>query len=147
MGLWEMIWNIPKDYTIGDEFRWGNSLVVLFITQRSLLLGLPLALMVLGFLWQRFFGSQSAPSRSKKSGFLGLPSKTALPLFVVGFLAGTLPFVHAHSLAVLFVVSAFWFFFSRDRWKEWITFGAGVAVIAVPELLWLMSGSATLRSA
>ena len=38
--LWEVLWQLPRDYTIGDKFRWVNSMVVLFITQRSLLLGI-----------------------------------------------------------------------------------------------------------
>ena len=30
-----------------------------------------------------------------------------------------------------------------EKWREWIAFGVGVAVVAVPELVWAMSGSAT----
>ena len=41
-GFFEFLNAIPKDYTIGDEFRWGNSLTTLFLTQRSLLLGMPI---------------------------------------------------------------------------------------------------------
>jgi hypothetical protein len=43
----------------------------------------------------------------------------------------------------LFVVSAFLFFFRLDKWREWFAFGAGVTVVAVPELIWAMTGSAT----
>ena len=63
--------------------------------------------------------------------------------FFVGLLAGTLPLIHVHSLVVLFVVSAFLFFFRSGRWREWIAFGAGVSIVAVPELIWAMTGSAT----
>jgi hypothetical protein len=57
-----------------------------------------------------------------------------------------LPLIHLHSLVVLFVVAAFLFFFRIERWREWIAFGLGVSIIAVPELLWSMAGSATRTS-
>ena len=34
-GFFDLLWNLPRDYTIGEKFRWGNSLVVLFVTQRE----------------------------------------------------------------------------------------------------------------
>ncbi|MBV9217134.1 MAG: hypothetical protein JO053_13270, partial [Acidobacteria bacterium] len=46
--------HLTADYTIGTDYRWGNSLVVLFMTQRSLLLGMPLTIIVLGWLWKTF---------------------------------------------------------------------------------------------
>jgi hypothetical protein len=61
-------------------------------------------------------------------------------------LAGTLPLIHVHSLAVLFLVCAILFFFSLEKWKEWIAFGVAVSIIAVPELIWVMTGSATRLS-
>ena len=132
------IWHLPKDYTIGDHFRWGNSMVVLFITQRSLLLGMPLAVLVLGYLW-KVFATENTESAEERS---------ALPLFpfspvLLGLLAGMLPLIHLHSLAALFVVTGFLFVMQPAKWKSWIMFGVGVAVIAIPELLWSMSGSAT----
>lgn len=53
-GLWDVLWHLPQDYTINKDFRWGNSMVVLFMTQRSLLLGMPIVLLVLGYLWKVF---------------------------------------------------------------------------------------------
>src|SRR5205085_3612318 len=53
-GIYDFIWHLPKDYTINDNFRWGNPMVVLFITQRSLLLGMPLTILILGYLWRVF---------------------------------------------------------------------------------------------
>jgi hypothetical protein len=57
-------------------------------------------------------------------------------------LAGTLPLIHLHSLAVLFIVGVFLFILKPERWREWIAFGVGTAIIAVPELWWSMAGSA-----
>lgn len=131
-GLVEFLGQLPKDYTIGDEFRWGNSLMTLFVTQRSLLLGLPLTVVVLGFLWKLF--STDAPE-----------ANTAVPIVpvIVGLVAGMLPLVHLHSLAVLFVVTGVLFFLRLDRWREWLAFGAGVCIVAVPELIWSVTGSAS----
>lgn len=131
------IWHLPKDYTIGDHFRWGNSMVVLFITQRSLLLGMPLAVLVLGYLWKVF--ATESPEEDEAAPSL-LNSSTPL---LLGLLAGMLPLIHLHSLAALFVVTGFLFVMQPAKWKTWIMFGVGVAVIAIPELLWSMSGSAS----
>ena len=142
------LWKLPEDYTIGDKFRWGNSLVVLFITQRSLLLGMPLTIIVLHKLWEIFAGENTAKQREAGNGNEPNGKEFSifhfpLSIFLVGLLAGTLPLIHAHSLAVLFIVSAFLFFFRLDKWREWLTFGAGVSIIAIPQLVWAMTGSAT----
>lgn len=137
-GLFDFLWALPRDYTIGDDFRWGNSLVVLFITQRSLLLGMPLTIIVLGFLW-RVFQDKSIDTGAGKIVKI---SDLALP-FAIGLLAGALPLIHLHSLAVLFVVTAFLFFMRPALWKVWTAFGVGVSIIAIPELAWSMTDSAT----
>jgi hypothetical protein len=129
----DLLWQLPRDYTIGEQFRWGNSMVVLFITQRSLLLGMPIAILVLGYLWKVFTGGD--PDASGLSPLLRP--------FLFGLVAGTLPLIHLHSLAALFVVTAFLFALRPARWKLWIAFGAGVCVIAVPELIWSITGSAS----
>jgi len=138
MGSTDGLWNLTKDYTIGDEFRWGNSLITLFLTQRSLLLGMPISLIVLGFLWS-VFATEKTEDESPQ--MLDL-----VPAFMLGLLAGLLPLVHLHSLAVIFVVSAFILAMKRNRWRELIAFAIGVCIIAIPELLWSMSGSATRAS-
>lgn len=143
-GLWELIWQLPRDYTIGDKFRWGNSLVVLFITQRSLLLGMPITLLVLGYLWRVFVPAVDEAGESKTPD--GPAAAALVKPFVVGVLAGMLPLIHLHSLAVLFVVTAVCFLFRPEKWRDWIAFGIGVSLIAVPELAWSMAGSASEAS-
>lgn len=133
-GVFDFLAHLPRDYTISDTFRWGNSMVVLFLTQRSLLLGMPLTILVLGWLWKAF----ATESTEEKFPFPPLP----LSPFLLGLLAGTLPLIHLHSLFVLFVVTAFLFAMQPAKWKTWVTFGVGVAVIAIPELVWSMSGTA-----
>jgi hypothetical protein len=144
-GIGEFLWHLPRDYTISDQFRWGNSMVTLFMTQRSLLLGMPLTLIALGYLWDVFTaGKEFYRDGQDKAGF----SIKGFPLagLAVGLLAGMLPLIHLHSLAVLFITGVFLFIFKPDRWREWTAFAVGVGIIAVPELLWTMSGSATRTS-
>ncbi len=150
-GLWEMLWQLPRDYTIGDKFRWGNSMVVLFITQRSLLLGMPITLLVLGYLWRVFAPAANVEPEGPAAddGHFaagGTAVKSLIKPFVIGLFTGMLPLIHLHSLAVLFAVTGCCFLFRPEKWREWIAFGVGVSLIAVPELAWSMSGSASKAS-
>lgn len=145
----DFIWNIPHDYTIGDgTFRWGNSMTTLFITQRSLLLGMPLTIIVLQKIRELFTVEKHEEKLNKDEHDKETSSISGFPfsIFLAGLLAGTLPLIHAHSLIVLFIVCSFLFILSPEKWREWIAFGIGVAVLAVPELLFAMSGSATKTS-
>lgn len=140
-GLFEFLQNLPKDYTIKPEgLRFGNSLVVLFMTQRGFLLGMPITLIVLTYLWKIFTKEDTEKTEERKSI---LHSSSFITSFFIGLLAGALPLIHVHSLFVLFIVSAFLFFLKLDKWCEWISFGLGVGIIAVPELIWSLTGSAT----
>jgi hypothetical protein len=147
--FFDLLAHLPKDYTIGDQFRWGNSMVVLFITQRSLLLGMPLTLIVLGYLW-KVFASKSTPVTEHTEKPTKIAASPRLPIsaspVLLGLLAGLLPLIHLHSLAVLFVVGVFLFILKPEKWMTWVLFAVGVGVIAVPELLWSISGSASETS-
>ena len=134
-GFFEFLNAIPKDYTIGDDLRWGNSLTTLFLTQRSLLLGMPITLLVLGFLWKVFAAEKGTEKAEGRADYV-------LPL-MFGVLAGTLPLIHLHSLAVLFVVTAVLMAWRPDRWRAFAVFGIGVCVVAVPELIWSATGTAS----
>lgn len=147
--FFDFLAHMTKDYTIGDPFRWGNSMVVLFITQRSLLLGMPLTLILLGYMWKVFATEHTEKSDSGSPRPRVSPSPRppfSLSPLLLGALAGLLPLIHLHSLAVLFVVGVFVFALQPQKWMTWMLFAIGVAVIAVPELLWSMSGSANETS-
>src|SRR5215213_2559688 len=64
--LTEILWKLPEDYTIGEKFRWGNSLVVLFLTQRSLLFGMPLTLIALAKIWEIFKTEEERKAEEEK---------------------------------------------------------------------------------
>ena len=147
-GFFEFLNNLPKDYTIGDVYRWGNSLTTLFLTQRSLLLGMPLTIIIFQWLWERYKSEKGEKGKSKRVGVDA--SHSSLPLllfpfspFLLGLIAGMLPLVHMHSLIVLFVVTVFLLGLDPENWRTWISFGIGVCVIAVPELVWSIHGSAS----
>jgi hypothetical protein len=143
-GIWEFLWHLPRDYTISEQFRWGNSMVTLFVTQRSLLLGMPLTLIVLEYLWGIFTAEPRKRGEDARKGFQ--IKDFSLAAVIVGLLAGMLPLIHLHSLAVLFIVGVFLFILKPERWREWVAFAVGVGIIAIPELLWTMAGSATRTS-
>jgi hypothetical protein len=138
--IFQLLMDIGKDYTISDKFRWGNSLITLFLTQRSILLGMPLTLVAVGGLWKIF--SQRNVAADDKS----VKITELLPEFVLGLIAGMLPLVHLHSLFVLFVVAFLLLIMRTATWREMFAFGLGVGIIATPELLWSITGSATRAS-
>lgn len=135
--LIDMLLHLPRDYTISDNFRWGNSMVVLFLTQRSILLGMPLTIIVLDYLWRTFSRVETAYNEK-----MPIIRRFSVPI-LIGVFAGMLPLIHLHSLAALFIVTAFLFAIQPTKWREWIAFGLGVSVIAVPELLWSITGTAS----
>ena len=145
-GFVEFLNNLPKDYTIGDDYRWGNSLTTLFITQRSLLLGMPLTVVILHWLWEQFKRGKVNAGKSEKEVADASISTFPLSPFLVGLIAGSLPLVHLHSLIVLFVVAAFLLALNAENWRTWVSFGIGVSLIAIPELIWSIHGSASNAS-
>ena len=63
--LTTLLWNLPHDYTISFDgvYRWGNALTTLFVPQRGLLLGLPLALIVITQWWMAVSDGEGMPER------------------------------------------------------------------------------------
>ncbi|MBX3288938.1 MAG: hypothetical protein KF855_06275 [Acidobacteria bacterium] len=148
-GFVEFLWSLPKDYTISDDFRWGNSLVTLFLTQRGILMGLPLTLIIIGVLWRMFStetnaaGSDGSEAKEQHKAF---SIKDISPGIVIsGLLAGTLVLVHLHSLLALFVICLCLLLMrpEKNRIIELMAFAAAVAAVAIPELIWSMTGTAT----
>jgi hypothetical protein len=128
----KLLLTLPHDYTVinGSSWRWGNLLTALLIPQRSLLLGLPLAVMVFTLLTRIW------------DALAGEDSKTGRRVVAAGLLTGLLPLIHAHTYVVVFGVAAcqaLWFW---RKWRVWWPFFALSAMLGVPQALWLMaSGS------
>ena len=148
--FFDFLSSLPKDYTISDDFRWGNSLVTLFMTQRSILLGMPLTIVILHWLWRFFAADIENRGEVGKTKGATIGSKAEryhlLIAISVGLLAGMLPVVHLHSLITLFVVTVFLLGLNPENWRLWIAFGIGVSLIAIPELAWSITGSASHAS-
>src|SRR5262249_6210672 len=122
-----------------------NTLTSLFITQRTLLLGLPIALMVLTKAWtvfsQDFESSDRENSLSGRRGLFGDSSG----IFVVGILAGMLPLIHSHTFLVVMAVTGMIALLDWRNWRTWAVFFLGAAISAVPEVLYSLSSS-TIRT-
>jgi hypothetical protein len=132
--LFHYLLNLPHDFTIlpGHTWRWGNSLTTLLVPQRSLLLGLPVAVLVFRQWWiaQRDFllSPEVAPSHSAMRRQIA-----------AGILCGLLPLIHTHVFLGVVGVAAGAALLSRC-WRLWLAFFIPTALMASPELLWLIRG-------
>jgi hypothetical protein len=141
-GVFGLLMDLQNDYSLRPEttWRWGNTLTVLLITQRSMLIGLPFALVILNGLWNIF--SAEKPEKSGETNDSGSPLIRFFPAVVLGFLAGLLPLVHAHSYAVLMAMAGFLALLDYKKWLNWSAFLISGTAFGAFELLWAMTGSA-----
>ncbi len=168
-GILGLLANLPHDYTITSTggWRWGNALTSLLIPQRSLLLGLPLAVLVFIQWWlaledkRKTLEVKGGKAKGKKrkakveateraafeSSSLSAPffplSESARRMVAAGIIAGSLVLVHAHSFGVCILAAACLAVIFRKRWREWALFFAAAFLVAVPEMLWSARGSQT----
>ena len=140
-GLIPLLRHLPHDYTIldaGGLLRWGNSLTTLFVPQRSILFGMPLALCVL-CLWWKAVGGRPPDANPDP-----MPRRA---MIAAGFFAGLLPLIHSHTFLVIMGVGACLALLFRSSWRLWLAFFVVAAVIALPQLLWLgQSGGVKLAN-
>ena len=131
-GLIPLLAALPRDYTIVPEtiFRWGNSLTTLFVPQRSILFGVPVALVIFCQWWL-------ATGESGEEGTASSASSAKPRMIAAGVLAGLLPLIHAHSFLVVMGMGACLALIFRAQWKSWVWFFAVAIIIALPQLLWL----------
>jgi hypothetical protein len=68
IGLFNYLVQLPQAYTIsGASWRWGNALTTLLVPQRSILFGLPLALVVFTLFWQTLGNAETAEDRDAET--------------------------------------------------------------------------------
>jgi hypothetical protein len=131
-GLIALLGALPHDYTITSEgpFRWGNAITTLLVTQRSLLMGLPIAVIVFGLLW-RLVRSDSTATSTIQPRVLAVAA---------GVLTGSLPLVHAHSFIVVmgtaFLMGLLFREWRSDRWRPWLVYVIVALAIALPQVWW-----------
>src|SRR5579871_6218094 len=163
-GILSTLGNLPHDYTIVSNsiLRWGNSLTTLFVPQRSILFGLPLAITIFCQWWLVISQHEDALSTSKGpiDAQEKLPSKLSkaqrkqakkaatslqseLPnsnirrMLAAGLCAGLLPLIHAHTFLVVMAVGVCLALLFRSSQRSWLVFFAVALVICAPEILWL----------
>ncbi len=143
-GLLAMLGALTRDYTISGEgpFRWGNSITTLLVTQRSLLFGLPIALIVFTLLWKLIHADPAgpAPVRIRTRADLAGLLRTHRVAVAAGVLTGCLPLVHAHSFIVVLGTAFFLGLLFRQwrdgRWLPWALYVVGALLLALPQIWW-----------
>jgi hypothetical protein len=128
---WALMARPAADYTMRTEagLRWGNALTTLLLTQRSFLMGLPMFVLAASLWWEATGGGALEDARRARAA-----------LAAAGVLVGLLPLVHGHSFAAgMAIACALALLFPRRRW---LAFFVPALALAVPQALWLASGSA-----
>ncbi len=130
-GLFAVLGHLTHDYSIGvAPFRWGNAVTTLLVTQRSLLLGLPIALIALTLLWKLIHVDASRVAAVR-------PPAVAL---AAGLLTGCLPLVHAHSFIVVmgtaFLLGILFRQWREGRWRWWLVYVVAALTLALPQIWW-----------
>lgn len=127
---------LTRDYTIVGEgpYRWGNAITTLLVTQRSLLFGLPIALIVFALLWKLING---APA----TGWRPIAGNHAIRLgLAAGLLTGCLPLIHAHSFVVVFgtafLLGVVFLQWRERRWMAWSVYVVVALALALPAIWW-----------
>jgi hypothetical protein len=147
----------PHDYTIlpNSILRWGNSLTTLFVPQRSILFGMPLAILVFGQWWAAIGRQEeaSAAVRGGQSSAAMAPalesreSKTKSRMIFAGICAGLLPLIHAHTFLVVMAMAVCFSVLFRSAWRSWALFFAVAVPLSLPEVFWLAhTGGVQARS-
>jgi hypothetical protein len=126
---------LNRDYTIASEvYRWGNSITTLLVTQRSLLFGLPIALIVFSLLWKLVHTDAPTGPRYR------LGSRSNRLALAGGILTGSLPLVHAHSFVVVlgtaFFIGLFFRGWREGRWASWSIYVIAALALALPQIWW-----------
>jgi hypothetical protein len=136
-GLIPLLGHLAHDYTINldNYFRWGNSLTTLFIPQRSILFGMPLAIVIFCQWWLVVTApDQSIPPEASRNRMLA-----------AGILAGLLPLIHAHTYLVVMGMGVCLALIFRRTLRDWLWFFVPAGLIALPQVLWL-AASGTIRA-
>jgi len=131
-GLVGMLGALTRDYTISPEgpLRWGNAITTLLVTQRSLLMGLPIALLAFIMLWKLLHVSVARPA----------PVGGTTLALAAGILTGSLPLVHAHSFIVVlgtaFLLGVLFQQWREGRWRAWLLYVVAAVALALPQIWW-----------
>jgi len=168
-GLFATLASLQHDYTIvpNSILRWGNSLTTLFVPQRSILFGMPLAITIFCQWWLAISQQEDAPPSAEPTATSALelqnPAKVrhiskgrrkgsrkaaAIPqpdppnfylrrMLAAGLCAGLLPLIHAHTFLTVMAAAACLAIIFHSAWRSWLYFFAITLIVCAPEILWL----------
>ena len=168
-GLFAMLGSLQHDYTIvpNSILRWGNSLTTLFVPQRSILFGLPLAITIFCQWWLAVSQQENAGLPAEPTATSALEQKTVISakhsksrskrsrkavaaihrhephnfylrrMLAAGLCAGLLPLIHAHTFLVVMSAAACLALIFRSTWRSWLYFFVVALIASTPEILWL----------
>jgi hypothetical protein len=167
-GFFAMLGSLQHDYTIvpNSILRWGNSLTTLFVPQRSILFGIPLAITIFCQWWLAISQQENARSDADPTATSALEQKTTISdkpsksrrkalrkgaahpqpeppnfylrrMLAAGLCAGLLPLIHAHTFLVVMAAAACLTLIFRSTWRSWLYFFAVALIVSAPEILWL----------
>jgi hypothetical protein len=177
-GFFATLGNLQHDYTIVSSsiLRWGNSLTTLFVPQRSILFGLPLAITIFCQWWLaisqqedatastapaddvKLEQSNAAAAKVAKSRRKALRKAQTYPqpdppnfylrrMLAAGLCAGLLPLIHAHTFLTVMAAAACLAVIFRSAWRSWVYFLVVALIVSAPEILWLANtGGVNTRS-
>jgi hypothetical protein len=126
----QVLLRLPHDYTVsGTDWRWGNMVTALLLPQRSLLLGLPLAILTFTLLWKDVVDAEAGGSTLVRRRIIA-----------AGILTSMLPLVHAHSYAVVVGMAAV-LALVFNRVVRWLPFFLISVPLGAAQVLWISAGS------
>jgi hypothetical protein len=141
-GIVAVLSSLTHDYTItGDgPYRFGNAITTLLVTQRSLLAGLPIALLVFILLWKLIHLDPVAVTWTRSRAGIAEFLRANRVAIAAGILTGALPLIHAHSFVVV-IATAFLFglIFQQWRdgkWRAWAVYVVLALALALPQIWW-----------
>jgi len=145
-GLMALLGRMSHDYTIlgTGELRWGNLVITMLMTQRSILMGMPLVVAVWILWWQASAiggGQDIDPGRTDAAPEADDRHRTRRLLAGAGAITGLLPLAHAHAFLVTMAVAAMVSLATR-RFADWRSFFVPALVLSLPQIAWLAAGSA-----
>jgi hypothetical protein len=167
--IFSTLGNLQHDYTIvpNSILRWGNSLTTLFVPQRSILFGMPLAITIFCQWWMAISQQENAQSPADPTATSALEQRNAVNaakvskarrkpsrkasarpqpepqnfylrrMMAAGLCAGLLPLIHAHTFLAVMAVAVCLALIFRSAWRSWLFFFAVALAVSAPEILWL----------
>jgi len=119
----EVIFNSNTEYTRMTEkgIYWYSTLIASHIPQRAFLMGMPIALIILTILINKYK--------------LGFANTSKLRIFILGLATGLLMWIHPHSLIAVGLVCALLLFGKPKLITFWLIYLFGTVSTAAPFLL------------